>query len=47
MKRDYDLAALREWESANDVVVPSRGRIRGLLSTNTRQARDADLTGVR
>jgi nucleoid-associated protein Lsr2 len=47
MKRDYDLAALREWASANDVVVPSRGRIRGLLSTNTRQARDADLTGVR
>jgi len=26
-KRDYDLAALREWAAANDVVVPSRGRI--------------------
>ena len=26
-KRDYDLAALREWAGANDVVVPSRGRI--------------------
>jgi nucleoid-associated protein Lsr2 len=25
--RDYDLVALREWAGANDVVVPSRGRI--------------------
>ena len=25
--RDYDLAALREWAGANDLVVPSRGRI--------------------
>ena len=25
--RDFDLAQLREWAAANDVVVPSRGRI--------------------
>ena len=26
-KRDFDLTQLREWAAANDVVVPSRGRI--------------------
>ena len=26
-KRDFDLAQLREWAGANDVAVPSRGRI--------------------
>jgi hypothetical protein len=26
-KRDFDLKKLREWASANDVAVPSRGRI--------------------
>jgi len=26
-KRDFDLAQLREWAGANDIAVPSRGRI--------------------
>ena len=27
VKRDFDLTQLREWAGANDVAVPSRGRI--------------------
>ena len=26
-KRDFDLTQLREWAGANDIAVPSRGRI--------------------